>query len=58
MYVINRVYGDNKYCRKLLNRVFNVVIDWLEIIVEVMINFEREEGMNVIYLKYLYIFLD
>lgn len=58
MYVINRVYGDNKYCRKLLNRVFNVVIDWLEVIVEVMINFEREEGMNVIYLKYLYIFLD
>lgn len=58
MYVINRVYGDNKYCRKLLNRVFNVVIDWLEVIVEVMINFEREEGMNVIYLEYLYIFLD
>lgn len=58
MYVINRVYGDNKYCRKLLNRVFNVVIDWLEVIVEVMINFEREEGMNVIYLKYLYIFVD
>lgn len=58
MYVINRVYGDNKYCRKLLNRVFNVVIDWLEVIVEVMINFEREEGMNVIYLKYLFIFLD
>lgn len=58
MYVINRVYGDNKYCRKLLNRVFNVVIDWLEVIVEVMINFEREEGINVIYLKYLYIFLD
>lgn len=58
MYDINRVYGDNKYCRKLLNRVFNVVIDWLEVIVEVMINFEREEGMNVIYLKYLYIFLD
>lgn len=58
MNVINRVYGDNKYCRKLLNRVFNVVIDWLEVIVEVMINFEREEGMNVIYLKYLYIFLD
>lgn len=58
MYVINRVYGDNKYCRKLLNRAFNVVIDWLEVIVEVMINFEREEGMNVIYLKYLYIFLD
>lgn len=58
MYVINRVYGDNKYCRKLLNRVFNVVIDWLEVIVEVMINFEREEGINVMYLKYLYIFLD
>lgn len=52
MYIINRVYGDNKYCRKLLNRAFNVVIDWLEVIVEVMINFEREEGMNVIYLKY------
>lgn len=48
MQVINRAYGDNKHCRKLLNRALNVVTDWPEAIVEAMINFEREEGMNAI----------
>ncbi|XP_022340245.2 spliceosome associated factor 3, U4/U6 recycling protein-like isoform X1 [Crassostrea virginica] len=41
---IERAYGDNKHCRKLLNRALNVVTDWPESIVEAMINFEREEG--------------
>ncbi|XP_061162766.1 squamous cell carcinoma antigen recognized by T-cells 3-like [Saccostrea echinata] len=41
---IERAYGDNKHCRKLLNRALNVVTDWPEGIVEAMINFEREEG--------------
>lgn len=58
MHIINRAYGDNKHCRKLLNRALNVVTDWPEAIVEAMINFEREEGMNAIYSKYQYIPLD
>ncbi|XP_034337393.2 squamous cell carcinoma antigen recognized by T-cells 3 isoform X2 [Magallana gigas] len=41
---LERAYGDNKHCRKLLNRALNVVTDWPEAIVEAMINFEREEG--------------
>jgi hypothetical protein len=42
-----RAYGDNKHCRKLLNRALNVVTDWPEGIVEAMINFEREEGQEL-----------
>ncbi|CAG2237408.1 SART3 [Mytilus edulis] len=39
-----RCYGDNKHCRKLLQRALNSVSDWPESIVDAFINFEREEG--------------
>ena len=39
-----RANGDNKHCRKLLQRALNSVTDWPESIVEAYVNFEREEG--------------
>ncbi|CAG2256094.1 SART3 [Mytilus edulis] len=43
-YHFERCYGDNKHCRKLLQRALNSVSDWPESIVDAFINFEREEG--------------
>ena len=43
-YQFERCYGDNKHCRKVLQRALNSVSDWPESIVEAFINFEREEG--------------
>lgn len=43
-YHFERCYGDNKHCRKVLQRALNSVSDWPESIVESYINFEREEG--------------
>ena len=39
-----RMFGDNKHCRKILQRALNSVTDWPESIATAYINFEREEG--------------
>ena len=39
-----RTYGDNKHCRRVLQRALNSVNDWPESIIDAYINFEREEG--------------
>ncbi|ESO95367.1 hypothetical protein LOTGIDRAFT_188648 [Lottia gigantea] len=43
-YKLERAYGDNKHCRKLLQKALNSVTDWPESITQAYINFEREEG--------------
>ncbi|XP_053375966.1 squamous cell carcinoma antigen recognized by T-cells 3-like isoform X2 [Mercenaria mercenaria] len=39
-----RTYGDNKHCRRVLQRALNSVTDWPESIVDAYVNFERMEG--------------
>nr|XP_006821088.1 PREDICTED: squamous cell carcinoma antigen recognized by T-cells 3-like [Saccoglossus kowalevskii] len=39
-----RMYGDNKHCRKVLVRAVQSTSDWPESVCEAYINFEREEG--------------
>ncbi|XP_064613155.1 squamous cell carcinoma antigen recognized by T-cells 3-like [Liolophura sinensis] len=41
---LERLFGDTKHCRKLLQRALNSASDWPESIVEAFLNFEREEG--------------
>jgi len=43
-YQMERMFGDNKHCRKILQRALNSVTDWPESIATAYINFEREEG--------------
>ncbi|KAK6189074.1 hypothetical protein SNE40_005118 [Patella caerulea] len=43
-YKLERAYGDNMHCRKLLQKAVNSVTDWPESITQAYINFEREEG--------------
>ncbi|XP_005099708.1 squamous cell carcinoma antigen recognized by T-cells 3 [Aplysia californica] len=43
-YQLERMFGDNKHCRKILQRALNSVTDWPESITQAYINFEREEG--------------
>ncbi|XP_060070147.1 squamous cell carcinoma antigen recognized by T-cells 3-like [Ylistrum balloti] len=43
-YKMERMYGNNKHCRKVLTKALNSVTDWPESIVEAYTNFEREEG--------------
>ncbi|KAJ8312590.1 hypothetical protein KUTeg_009963 [Tegillarca granosa] len=43
-YRMERAYGDNKHCRKVLQRAMNSVSDWPETIVDAWIEFERVEG--------------
>ncbi|XP_033747614.1 squamous cell carcinoma antigen recognized by T-cells 3-like isoform X2 [Pecten maximus] len=43
-YKMERMYGNNKHCRRVLTRALNSVTDWPESIVEAYTNFEREEG--------------
>ena len=42
------MYGDNKHCRRVLQRALNSVTDWPESVVDAYINFEREEGKSSI----------
>ncbi|KAL4224155.1 Squamous cell carcinoma antigen recognized by T-cells 3 [Mactra antiquata] len=39
-----RLYGDNKHCRRVLQKALNSVTDWPESIVDAYINFERING--------------
>ncbi|OWF39137.1 squamous cell carcinoma antigen recognized by T-cells 3-like [Mizuhopecten yessoensis] len=43
-YKMERMYGNNKHCRRVLTRALNSVTDWPESVVEAYTNFEREEG--------------
>ncbi|CAL1544489.1 unnamed protein product [Lymnaea stagnalis] len=43
-YRLERMYGDNKHCRRILQKALNSVTDWPESITQAYINFEREEG--------------
>lgn len=47
-YDIDRVYGDSKHCRRVLQRALNSVTDWPESIVDAYINFERLEGKTLV----------
>ncbi|XP_067679944.1 squamous cell carcinoma antigen recognized by T-cells 3-like [Haliotis asinina] len=48
-YKLERMCGDSKHCRKLLQKALNSVTDWPESITEAYINFEREEGSLELY---------
>ncbi|XP_046344381.2 squamous cell carcinoma antigen recognized by T-cells 3-like isoform X2 [Haliotis rufescens] len=48
-YRLERMCGDNKHCRRLLQKALNSVTDWPESITEAYINFEREEGSLELY---------
>ncbi|PIK44442.1 hypothetical protein BSL78_18719 [Apostichopus japonicus] len=43
-YNLERIYGDTKHCRKILNRAVNAVSDWPEQVCETLLMFERLEG--------------
>ncbi|GFR93553.1 squamous cell carcinoma antigen recognized by T-cells 3, partial [Elysia marginata] len=43
-YRLERMFGDNKHCRRILQRALNSVTDWPESITHAYITFEREEG--------------
>ncbi|XP_059162213.1 squamous cell carcinoma antigen recognized by T-cells 3-like [Physella acuta] len=43
-YRFERMYGDSKHCRRILQKALNSVTDWPESIIQAYINFEREEG--------------
>uniref|UniRef100_A0A0B7B9N7 RRM domain-containing protein n=2 Tax=Arion vulgaris TaxID=1028688 RepID=A0A0B7B9N7_9EUPU len=43
-YRLERMFGDNKHCRRILQKALNSVTDWPETIIKAYLNFEREEG--------------
>ncbi|KAH9515146.1 Squamous cell carcinoma antigen recognized by T-cells 3, partial [Bulinus truncatus] len=43
-YRLERMFGDSKHCRRILQKALNSVTDWPESITEAYIQFEREEG--------------
>ncbi|KAK3748519.1 hypothetical protein RRG08_008680 [Elysia crispata] len=43
-YRLERMFGDTKHCRRILQRALNSVTDWPESITHAYITFEREEG--------------
>ncbi|XP_072043836.1 LOW QUALITY PROTEIN: squamous cell carcinoma antigen recognized by T-cells 3-like [Amphiura filiformis] len=43
-YNLERTFGDNKHCRKILHRAVNSASDWPESVCDALVNFEREEG--------------
>ncbi|GFO32792.1 squamous cell carcinoma antigen recognized by t-cells 3 [Plakobranchus ocellatus] len=43
-YRLERMFGDVKHCRRILQKALNSVTDWPESITQAYINFEREEG--------------
>ncbi|KAI8782889.1 squamous cell carcinoma antigen recognized by T-cells 3-like isoform X3 [Biomphalaria glabrata] len=43
-YRLERMFGDSKHCRRILQKALNSVTDWPESITQAYIQFEREEG--------------
>ncbi|RUS77540.1 hypothetical protein EGW08_014694 [Elysia chlorotica] len=43
-YRLERMFGDTKHCRRILQKALNSVTDWPESITHAYITFEREEG--------------